>query len=162
MNVKTKFSLVLFLLCGVLLYGQESYLLKGTVVSEEGNSPIPGVNVSVLNSQTGVSTDFDGNYEISVTANDIVQFTYVGFTPQVVTITGQTRADIVLKIDAGTLDEVVVIGYGSQSRTKITGAVGKVKNEDLDQIAVGTANEALVGQVAGLNIQATEGEAGSN
>ena len=162
MNVKTKFSLVLFLLCGVLLYGQESYLLKGTVVSEEDNSPIPGVNVSVLNSQTGVSTDFDGNYEISVTANDIVQFTYVGFTPQVVTITGQTRADIVLKIDAGTLDEVVVIGYGSQSRTKITGAVGKVKNEDLDQIAVGTANEALVGQVAGLNIQATEGEAGSN
>ncbi|WP_298352710.1 TonB-dependent receptor [uncultured Dokdonia sp.] len=162
MNVKTKFSLAFFLLCGVLLFGQDAYIIKGTVVSEEDNAPIPGVSVIVQGSQNGVSTDFDGNYQLSVSVGDVLQYSYVGFATKIVPITGQTEANVSLTVDANALEEVVVIGYGTQSRTKITGAVGKVKNEDLDQIAVGTANEALVGQVAGLNIQATEGEAGSN
>ena len=116
----------------------------------------------MVDAQGGTSTDFDGNYQIEVSDGSVLQFTYVGFKTQLIPVSGSQTINVALEIDSSVLDEVVVIGYGVQNRSKITGAVGKVKNEDLDQIAVGTANEALVGQVAGLNIQATGGEAGSD
>ena len=91
----------------------------------------------------------------------MLQFSYVGFTTQTLVVTGQKTADITLALD-NALEEVVVIGYGTQSRTEVSAAVGRVKNEDLDQIAVGTAQEALIGQVAGLNVQTTNSEAGDD
>ena len=161
MNVKTKFSLVFLLLCSAFLFAQNSKEIVGNVTSAQDGGPIPGVNVSVVGSSSGVSTDFDGNYQIAASDNDVLQFSYVGFKTQLVTISNATTINIVLELDNELLDEVVVIGYGTQSRSEVTAAVGRVKNEDLDQIAVGTAEEALVGQVAGLNIQASESEAGS-
>jgi len=160
MNVKTKLSLVFFLLCGAFLFAQ-SYTLEGIVVSGEDGLPIPGVNVTVAKSQNGAATDFDGKYQITVSNGDVLQFSYVGFTTQTLVVTGQKTADITLALD-NALEEVVVIGYGTQSRTEVSAAVGRVKNEDLDQIAVGTAQEALIGQVAGLNVQTTNSEAGDD
>ena len=146
-----------------MLFAQNTnVIIKGNVTSQEDGMPIPGVNVKVVDAQGGTSTDFDGNYQIEVSDGSVLQFTYVGFKTQLIPVSGSQTINVALEIDSSVLDEVVVIGYGVQNRSKITGAVGKVKNEDLDQIAVGTANEALVGQVAGLNIQATGGEAGSD
>ncbi len=161
MNVKTKFSLVFLLLCSALMIAQNGLERKGTVTSSQDGGPIPGVNVSVVGASGGASTDFDGNYTINASNGEVLQFSYVGFKTQLVTVGSEIQVNVVLELDNELLDEVVVIGYGTQSRAEVTAAVGKVKNEDLDQIAVGTAEEALVGQVAGLNIQATESEAGS-
>ena len=162
MNLKVKLSLILLLFSCAMVFAQDGYVLEGTVVTAGDNIPIPGVNIKVVNGSVGASTDFDGLYSINVKNGDILQFSYIGYAAQLIPINGQASLNVSLVQDNNTLDEVVVVGYGTQNRTKITGAVGKVKNKDLDQIAVATANEALVGQVAGLNIQATEGEAGSD
>lgn len=161
MNLKNKLSLLVLLLFSVTMFAQESYLLKGTIVSEVDQQPIPGVNVLVLNTTRGASTDFDGNFQIQVTKGEVLQFSYLGYVTKTLIVEGQTTVSVSLAEDAAQLDEVVVIGYGTQKKSHLTGSISKVVNEDLDQIAVSRVDDALVGQVSGVNIQATEGEAGS-
>ncbi len=160
MNQKTKLILVFMLFCGITIYAQESYMLKGTVVSAVENTPIPGVNVIVSNSSNGTSTDFDGNYQIQVKSGDVLQFSYIGFVSQTVIIDNQQSINVSLEEDKSQLDEVVVIGYGTQKKSHLTGSISKVVNEDLDQIAVSRVDDALIGQISGVNIQATNAEAG--
>ncbi|MGY8946639.1 MAG: SusC/RagA family TonB-linked outer membrane protein, partial [Flavobacteriales bacterium] len=109
----------------------------------------------------GTTTDFDGNFSISVKSGDVLIVSYIGFLTQSITISNQTSLTIVLQSDASELDEVVVVGYGTQKKSNLTGAISKVTNEKLDQIGVARVDDALIGQVSGVNIQATEGEAGS-
>ncbi|QHI35663.1 TonB-dependent receptor SusC [Kordia antarctica] len=161
MNLKTKLTCIAMLLFCITMYAQESFTLKGKVVAKTDNQPVPGVNVLNVKTSKGAATNFDGLYEIVVTKGDVLQFSYVGFVTRTVIIGDQKTLDIALDDDAAALDEVVVIGYGTQKKSHLTGAISKVKNEDLDQIAVPRVDEALVGQVSGVNIQATEGEAGS-
>ena len=113
-----------------------------------------------MNSSRGVATDFDGNYSINVSEGDVLQFSYIGYVTQTVVIGNQQTINVVLVEDAAQLDEVVVIGYGTQKKSLLTGAISKVVNEDLDQIAVSRVDEALIGQVSGVNIRNSEGEAG--
>jgi len=162
MNLKTKLTYLAVLLFSMSMYAQESFSLKGTVVSKSDNQPVPGVNVLNVKTSKGTTTNFDGIYEIKVTKGDVLQFSYVGFVMQIVIIEDQKTLDISLVDDASKLDEVVVIGYGTQKKSNLTGAISKVKNTDLDKIAVSRADDALVGKVAGVNIQAGEGEAGSD
>ena len=122
---------------------------------------IPGANVLIQGSSTGTTTDFDGNFSISVKSGDVLIVSYIGFLTQSITISNQTSLTIVLQSDTSELDEVVVVGYGTQRKSNLTGAISKVTNEKLDQIGVARVDDALIGQVSGVNIQATEGEAGS-
>lgn len=161
MNLKTKLILGIMMFCGISIFAQDAYLLKGTVVAAVDNAPIPGVNVIIPNTSKGVATDFDGNYQIQVQKGDVVQFSYIGFVSQTVIIDNQQTLDVILAEDDSQLDEVILIGYGTQKKSHLTGSISKVVNEDLDQIAVSRVDDALVGQVSGVNIQATEGEAGS-
>lgn len=160
MNLKTKLSLLVLSLFSIVAFAQESYLLKGKVLSKIDNLPIPGVNVIILGTTSGVSTDFDGNYQIQVKQDDVVQFSYVGFKTQTVIINNQPELNVTLEEDTAALDEVVVIGYGTQKKSHLTGAISKVTNENLDQISLARADDALIGQVSGVNIQATNAEAG--
>ena len=123
--------------------------------------PMPGVSVFVPGTSNGTSTDFDGNYEITVKEGDVVQFSSVGFIKKLIPITNQTNLKVALEEDTNALDEVVIVGYGTQRKSHLTGAISKVTNETLDQIAVPRVDEALVGQVSGVTVAATEGEAGS-
>ena len=160
MNFKTKLAILGMFLLSISVFAQESYLLKGTIVSEADSQPIPGVNVIVLNTTRGASTDFDGNFEIQVASGEVLQFSYLGYVTKTIIIDGQETLKISLAEDTSQLDEVVVIGYGTQKKSHLTGAISKVKNEKLDQIAVARVDEALIGQVSGVNIQATNAEAG--
>ncbi len=159
MSLKTKLLLVGLLLVNIQLFAQETFTVSGAV-SDGNGIPIPGVNVLVVNTTRGVQTDFDGKYEIAVTSGEVLQFTYLGYATQTMVITDQQTLDIILREDTEELDEVVVIGYGTQKKSLLTGAISKVVNDDLDQIAVSRIDEALIGQAAGVNIQNTEGEAG--
>lgn len=161
MNVKTKFSLVFFLLCGAFLFAQDSYEINGNVTSAGDGMPIPGVNVTIANTQTGTTTDFDGNYKITVTNGDNLQFSYVGFATQTVLITGQTTLDIGLTSDS-TLDEVVVIGYGTIKKSSVTGAVARVGGDDLVAIQATRVDDALAGKLAGVLIQNQDGSPGAD
>ncbi len=161
MNLKTKLTLALVLLLNITLFAQDGYMLTGTITSATDNLPIPGVNVLIANSTHGTVTDFDGKYQIEVKKGEVLQFSYLGFVTQNVTISNQKTLDVSLQEDTEKLDEVVVIGYGTQKKSHTTGSISKVVNKDLDQIAVARVDDALIGQVSGVNIQATEGEAGS-
>jgi len=161
MNLKSKASFLILLLFSVSIFAQNSYPLTGTVTSGVDGMPIPGANVIIAGSTTGTTTDFDGNYSINVTSGDVLQFTYVGFSTQLVTINNQQTLNVVLSEDINELNEIVVLGYGTQKKSHVTGAISKVKADELVNIAVPRVDDALVGQVSGVNIQATEGEAGS-
>lgn len=161
MNVKTKLSLVLFLLCGLSIFAQNSYQISGTVTSADDGVPIPGVNVSVVSTQNGVSTDFDGNYQLTVSNGDVIQFSYVGFATQTVTVTGQTTANVALEQD-NALDEVVVVGYGTRKKSHLTGAVSKIEGGDVAAIQTTRVDDALAGKLAGVLIQNQSGEPGAD
>ena len=161
MNLKFKLALIIIMIFNVSLFAQGEYLLKGQVVSIKDTQPIPGVNVIIQNSTKGTTTDFDGNYEIEVKKGDVLLFSYIGFATQVVIINNQKELNISLVEDLNKLDEVVVVGYGTQKKSHLTGSISKVVNEGLDQIATARVDDALVGQVSGVNIQTTEGDAGS-
>ncbi|TDT38749.1 TonB-linked SusC/RagA family outer membrane protein [Maribacter spongiicola] len=152
--------MIAMLLVNVQLFAQEAYSLSGTVVDVD-NVPIPGANVLVANTTKGTQTDFDGNFTIQVTSGDLLRISYIGYGTESVAIVAQNNVSITLKEDTSQLDEVVVVGYGTQKKSSITGSVSKVVNETLDQIAVSRVDDALIGQVSGVNIQATSAEAGA-
>ena len=146
----------------ICAFAQETYPLKGKVISKADNEGLPGVSIRVLNSNVGSETDLDGSFTIQVTQGDVLEFSYLGFSTQKITVNSQKNLNILLEEDNSVLDEVVVVGYGTQRKSHLTGAISKVKNEKLDQIAVSRVDDALVGQVSGVQIAATEGEAGSD
>ncbi|MDC0177742.1 TonB-dependent receptor [Polaribacter sp.] len=157
MSQKTKLILVFMFFCGIGIYAQESYLLKGTVASAVENIPLPGVNVVISNSSSGASTDFDGNYQIQVKKGDVLSFSYLGFVTKSVTISNQKTVNVVLVEDANSLEEIVVVGYGSRKKSDITGAVSSVTADELNAFPVLNAAQALQGRAAGVVVQSNNG-----
>jgi TonB-linked SusC/RagA family outer membrane protein len=160
MKLKFKITLLVLMLVNIFAFAQEK-TLTGLVTSERDNSPLPGVSVIILNAPKGVQTDFDGKFTIKVKNGDVLQFSYLGFKSLAVIIDGQKNLNVILTEDVSSLDEIIVVGYGTQKKSHLTGAISKVKNEKLDQIAVARVDDALIGQVSGVNIQATSAEAGA-
>jgi hypothetical protein len=155
MKLKFKITLLLLMLVNICIYAQGAYTLNGVVTSDGDSSPLPGVNIIVLNSTTGAQTDFDGNYSLQVQEGDVLEFSFVGHINQRVIIVSQQTVNVSLVEDTSLLDEVVVVGYGTQKKSHLTGAISKVVNENLDQIAVARVDDALIGQVSGVNITAS-------
>ncbi|RMA64819.1 SusC/RagA family TonB-linked outer membrane protein [Ulvibacter antarcticus] len=162
MNLKTKLTLIMMLFSSIVIIAQDNYQLKGTVVSVVDQFGIPGANVLILGTSTGASTDFDGNFEIDVKSGDQLQFSYIGYVTQIVTITDQTNLSIALTEDANTLDEVVVVGYGTQKKSHVTGSIAKVGGDDLAAIQATRVDEALAGKLAGVLIQNQNGSPGAD
>ncbi|SEM31245.1 CarboxypepD_reg-like domain-containing protein, partial [Aquimarina amphilecti] len=136
MNHKITIALLLSLFYHFSSYAQESYELTGTVTSIETNTPIPGVSVLVIGSSTGAVTDFDGKYSINVKSGDVLQFSYIGLTTKDITISGQTTLNISMEEDSEALEEIVVVGYGSQRKSDVTGSVSSVKSDELTAFPV--------------------------
>lgn len=121
-------------------------------VTDETNFGIPGVNVQVKGTKTGVITDLDGNYSIEVPSNkSVLVFSFIGYATQEVPVKNQTKINVLLKEDSQTLDEVVVVGMGTQKRNTITAAVATVDQEAIVNRPVTDLTSALQGNVAGLN-----------
>ncbi|MDA9887474.1 SusC/RagA family TonB-linked outer membrane protein, partial [Flavobacteriaceae bacterium] len=158
MKIKSHLTL-LFVLMGVVL-GFAQTQVSGSIVDANGE-PIPGATIIVQGTNNGTTSDFDGNFSISVEQNQTLEVSYLGYVAQSILFTGQDSISVSLAEDQNELDEIVVTGYGTQKKSNLTGSISKVTNESLDQIAVSRVDDALVGQVSGVNIAATEGEAGS-
>ncbi len=161
MNIKIKLFFIVLVFFQLSLIAQdETYTLTGTVTEASEKIPLPGVNILVKGTANGTSSDFDGNYAISVKQGDVLEFLYVGFKTQSVTITGQTTINIVLEEDAAELEQVVVVGYGSVKKKNLSSSISKVVNDQLDQIPTGRVDDALNGQLSGINIQSSDPSAG--
>ncbi|WP_082331906.1 SusC/RagA family TonB-linked outer membrane protein [Mangrovimonas xylaniphaga] len=153
---KSKMILVLMLFCGLLASAQQK-TITGNVVDEQ-SMPLPGVNIIVKGTTNGVTTDFNGDYTISdISEGDILQFSYIGMKTQEVLVGAKTKIDVVMLTDVASLSEIVVVGYGTQKKENLTGAVGVVDSEKLESRPVQNATQMLQGTAAGLNIAQTGG-----
>lgn len=161
MNFKTNLSLIAILLFSAFSFAQNSFTVKGQLSSKSDGLTLAGANVIVKGTTNGVTSDFDGNYAIKVNKGDVLEFSFVGFVPQIVVIDKQQEINIVLEENVSKLSDVIVIGYGTVKKSHLTGAISKVVNENLDQVAVSRVEDALIGKVSGVNIQATNAEAGA-
>lgn len=135
--------------------------VSGIVISSDDGLPLIGASIIIKGTTRGTITDIDGSYSIDAESTDVLIFSYTGMEPQEITVGSNTVLDVTLNTDSKLLDEIVVIGYGKQKKSHLTGSVSKVENKKLDQMAVARVDDALVGQISGVNIQATDGEAGA-
>ena len=134
--------------------------MTGKVVDNLGE-PIIGANVRVKGSTLGTITDLDGVFSLDVPENAILEVSYIGYESQTVHVADKTQFSFILKEDTEVLEDVVVIGYGSVKKSNLTGAVASVKSEDIVRMPTSNVLEAIQGQVAGLDITRSSGEAGS-
>jgi len=135
--------------------------ISGTVTDESG-LPLPGATVLVKGTTIGTVTDLDGKFSIEVADNAIILISYVGYISKELPANGQSIFEIQLKPDATQLEELVVVGYGTQKRSDVTGAIGSVKNEDFNRGVITNPVDLLQGKVAGVNITSASGEPGAN
>ena len=139
---------------------QQSRTISGVVTSAVDQLPLIGVNIQVKETSEGVITDLDGNYAVKVEPGQTLVFSYVGYIPQEIKISTQTRLDVVMEEDTEMLDEVVVVGYGVQKKKLVTGATVQVKGADIAKLNTSSPLQAMQGQTPGVNISSTSGQPG--
>ncbi|WP_396633358.1 SusC/RagA family TonB-linked outer membrane protein [Maribacter sp. R86514] len=161
MNLKTRLTLVMMLLLNISLFAQDGYTLTGTV-TDETSMPVPGANVVIQNTTTGTSTDFDGNFSITVSNGDVLEFSSIGYATKAVNITGQQTLNVVLAEDASQLEEVVVVGYGTRKKSHLTGAVAQIGGDDVAAVQATRVDDALAGKLPGVFIQNQDGAPGAD
>ncbi|GAB3162628.1 SusC/RagA family TonB-linked outer membrane protein [Telluribacter humicola] len=137
----------------------EEITISGTVRDEKG--PLPGVTVMVKNTAIGTATDANGKYTIKANLNETLVFSMVGFQTQEVVVTN-TAINVTLSVDTKQLNELVVVGYGTQKRSDITGAIASVSSEDFNRGVVTNPGELMQGKLAGVSIAANSGEPGAS
>jgi TonB-linked SusC/RagA family outer membrane protein len=149
---------VVSLLFTSMIYSQTKITGK---VTDENGVPLPGVNIIVKGSQKGTVSDFDGNYSIETSSLGILEYSYIGYVTQDISIGEKTIINVTMEPSMESIDEVVVIGYGSQKRADVTGAVASINNEVLESRPITNIEEALQGQATGLSISSTGGQPGA-
>ena len=156
-----RIQLALILVFYATLISAQDIQIKGTVSSSSG-IPLPGVNVTVKGTSKGTATDFDGNYSLNgVSPQDQIVFSYIGFQNFVVTVGTNKVINAALEEDSAALEEVVVIGYGTQTKKEVTGAVTVVGTQTIEELNPVRVEQALQGQVAGVNVSSQSGAPGS-
>ncbi|MEP1489954.1 MAG: von Willebrand factor type A domain-containing protein [Algibacter sp.] len=174
--MKTFLSVFFAVMVSMQISSQEK-LIKGTVISSDDRIPIHGVNVVIKGSKIGTTTSFDGKYEIKAKEKDVLVFSYLGFVTQKKTVGTSKVINVAMDADTSTLDEVVIVGYGTQRRSNLVGSVATYKpsasqikrkkqkayhNKLANQIQSNSVTNALQGQVAGLNVIANNGVPGTS
>lgn len=152
-------TLSLSMLC--LVAFAQGRQISGTVIDGTGE-PIIGANVLEVGTTNGVITDIDGNFKLDVQPNAKIQVSFIGYISQTINVGNQSDIKVTLKDDAQALDEVVVVGYGVMKKRDLTGAVSSVKAADLQKVASSNAMSAMQAKVPGLDIQQSDGQAGSS
>lgn len=150
--------LFLFVMSSALAQTKE---VTGTVVDDSG-LPLPGANVVIKGTTTGTQTDFDGKFAIEAAPEDVLVFSYVGFETIEALVGDKQDLIITLAPNAAALDEVVVVGYGTQKKSVTTGAISSVKAEELEAVPNGRIEQTLQGRVSGVTIAQNSGQPGSS
>src|SRR5690606_1654369 len=135
--------------------------VSGTVSDATG--PLPGANVLIKGTNNGTTTDFDGNYTIqNVNEDDALVYSYIGYLNQEVTVNGQSVINVTLQEDLESLDEVIVVAYGTTTKKDLTGAIGVIGPEELTEFPATTVDQALQGRTAGVQVVSNSGSPGSS
>src|SRR5690606_17897150 len=155
-----RFSLVVVLtiLTSSLAFSQTQ--VSGTVEDPDG-LPLVGVSVKVMGTTQGVATDPNGRFTISVpNQNSALEFTYMSYLKQEVTVGNNRTLNIVMEPDVQALSEVVVVGYGTQKRAEVTGSISSIKGDELAQVPAPNISESMAGRISGISMRPNGGQPG--
>jgi len=130
-------------------------------VTDEKKEALIGVNILIKNSTQGGITDLEGNYTLEIPdAEAILVFSYTGFQTQEISVKGRSIVDVVMSDATLMINEVVVVGYGTQRKSDLTGSVGSIKSTELQKVAASNVTQALQGKIAGVNVSSASGRPG--
>ena len=139
----------------------QNITVSGKVFDANSNEPLVGVTVVQTGTQNGTITDINGNYSLSCPGDASITFSYIGYVTQTVFVNGKTTLPVYLNTDDKTLDEIVVVGYGTQRKSDLTGSVASVGSEDMQNRSTSDAAQALQGKAAGVQVLTNSGAPGS-
>jgi TonB-linked SusC/RagA family outer membrane protein len=151
--------LIVLMICVVQVFAQ-TRTVTGVVTSKEDGQTVPGVNVSIKGTTSGTVTDLKGYYSIKVDSSSTLVFTFIGYQTVEIRVKDQEEINLAMEAETKAIDELVVIGYGTQKKSHLTGSVSKFKDERLDETSVSRLDQALQGKIAGVQIQNTTSEVG--
>ncbi|QJP33721.1 TonB-dependent receptor [Nonlabens sp. Ci31] len=155
-----KFTLLLFYLVAAISFAQEG-IISGKVLEQSTGDALLGATVQNLNTNKATTTDFDGLYTIAASPGDVLKFSYIGTVAQKITVANSGTINVSLQEDIAALEEVVVIGYGTQAVREVTGAVSIVDSKVIENLKPTRVEQALQGQVAGVNVTSSSGSPGA-
>ncbi len=153
--------IALMLFAGISVASAAPITVSGTVTQASDGEPLIGVSVLVKGTAQGTATDIDGNYTIKVEKGATLIFSYVGCQTREITVDSET-IDVALLDNAEVLDEVVVVGYGTQKKKLVTGATAQIKGDDIAKMNTTSPLQAMQGQLPGVSIASTSGQPGSD
>ena len=133
-------------------------VVKGKITDAETGESLPGVNILVKGTNLGVISDFDGNYQIAV--NDpqaVLSFSFMGYKTQDIPVESKTSINVSLETSSSSIDEIVIVGYGTAKRSDLTGSIATISSRDLKNVPVTNTAEALKGRLPGVNITSVDG-----
>lgn len=147
-NYLKKGLFIVTFFCFGFLSAQQT--VTGTVTDATG--PLPGVNVVERGTSNGTTTDFDGNYSLEVNDDAVLIFSYISYQTQEVAVNNRSVVNVNMVADSQSLDDVIVVGYGTQSRAEVTGAISSIDTEEINSLPVSTAEQALQGRASGVTV----------
>ncbi len=150
----------LLLLFTVSSFAQQPLTVSGHVRDDAGNGLL-GTEIMVEGTNIGVSAGLDGAYSINVPSNGTLRFSFIGYVPQLIPVNGRTTINVTLAEDVLTIEDVVVVGYGTQRKKDLTSAIAIIDSEAMQRAPVGDINSALQGLAAGVDVQGNDGSPGS-
>lgn len=155
-------SILLLMIGNITVALANDTVVQGRVIDKADNSPLPGVSIIVKGTASGTVTNGDGAYSIKVADNAILVFSYIGYKNLEIPVNGRSAIDISMEVDAASLEEVVVVGYGTQKKSHLTGAIAKVEGGSIAAIQANRVDDALAGKLSGVRIQNQSGEPGAD
>lgn len=159
MNRKLFLPVVVLMLSSAFAFAQKT--ITGTINDNDG-LPLPGVNVVIKGTSNGTSTDFDGKFSLNIkSSNSVLEITFIGFKTQELTIGNRTTFNITLQEDTESLDEVVVVAYGTSNKEAITGSVAKISTADIQKRTISNISSAIEGSTTGVLVTSPSGQPGS-
>lgn len=158
--LKMKGFIILFFL--FISYLATAQTLVTGLIKDVKHDPLIGVSIQVKGKTTGTVSDLDGRFSLSATSNDVLLISYMGFLSQEILVSGKSTFEIILQEDNKVLDEIVVVGYGTQKKVNLTGSVAAISATDLANKPVATTSQALAGLVSGLSVVQSSGRPGTS
>lgn len=160
--MKTKLAFFMLMLCSTLWASALAPVEVTGTVTDQAGEPLIGVSVTLKGVHTGVSTDLDGNYTIAVEPGTILVYSYIGYDPAERRVAAAGRIDVALEESNTALNDLVVVGYGVQKKSSVTGAISQVKSDDIQNRTIYNPQSALQGKTAGVQVITTSNAPGSS
>lgn len=160
--MKKLLLLIVFIAVWIPQLWSQAMTITGTVRSAEDREPLPGVTVVIDGTVSGGITDFDGKFNILAKPSDKIKISFIGFETQIIDLGGRSVLDILLKPSVESIEEVVVVGFGSQKKESVVGAISQVKSEELLQSGVPSLSSAITGKLSGVVTIQNSGQPGAD